>query len=111
MRKLWLPLIALLVAGAAVAQVALYPGFGKDFDNCEVGGSAAQTVSPGFNYVMRVFTEDTWICFAASGSTCASGGERFTPGFAMRIHITSDMKSVSCRSAASTGDVIFTRSD
>lgn len=103
--------LALLVASVAVAQVALYPGFGKDFTNCESGGSAAQTLSPGFNYVMRVLDESTYVCFASSGSTCASGGERFSANFAMRIHITSDHKSISCRSSGGTGDVLFTRSD
>lgn len=109
MRKLGL-LLALLAAGAAVAG-SLYPSGTKEFTDCDSGGSAAQTLTRGNRYLMRVFDADVWVCFAASGSTCASGGERFGPGFAMKFEVNGDLKSVSCRSSASTGDVIFTPAD
>lgn len=111
MRKL--ALVLALIAGAAAAQIALYPGNRKEFTNCSATGSVAQTLTANRNYLMRVTDEDTFVCFAASGSTCSSGGERFPVNFGMRIHITSDLASVSCRSvsAGATGDVIFTQSD
>lgn len=110
MRKLW-PL-ALLLAGVAIAgPVTMYPGNRKEFTDCSATGSAAQTLTADRSYLMRVTGEDTFVCFASSGSTCASGGEKFGAPFAAVVNITSDLKSVSCRSPNATGDVIFTQAD
>lgn len=110
MRKLW-PL-ALLLAGVAMAgPVTIYPGNRYEFTDCASGGSAAQSLTKDRSYLMRVTGEDTFVCFAASSSTCASGGEKFGAPFGMLIFITTDTRSVSCRSPSSTGDVIFTQAD
>lgn len=110
MRKLW-PL-ALLLAGVAIAgPVTIYPGNRQELTDCASGGSSAVSLTKNRSYLMRVTGEDTFVCFAASGSTCASGGEKFGAPFAMLIYITDDLDSVSCRSANSTGDVIFTQAD
>lgn len=110
MRKLW-PL-ALLVAGIAVAgPVTIYPGNRAEIINCSNSGSSAIALTKNRSYLMRVAGEDTYVCFAASGSTCASGGELFGAPFAMLIYITDDTDSVSCRSANSGGDLVFTQGD
>ena len=112
MRKLGL-LLALLVGGAALAAgaVTLDTSVRKEFTNCPSGGSAAQTLTYNTRYIMRITDADSFVCFASASSTCASGGEKFPAGMAMLIYITSDSKSVSCRSGTSTGDVIFTKAD
>lgn len=110
MRKLW-PL-ALLLAGVALAgPVTIYPGNRQELTDCSASGSSAVTLTASRSYLMRVTGEDTFVCFASSGSTCASGGEKFGAPFAMLIFITTDTKSVSCRSGNATGDVIFTQAD
>lgn len=108
MRKLWLPLVLL---AATAGAFTLDPSVRKEFTNCESGGSAAQTLTYNTKYLMRITDADTFVCFASSGSTCASGGEKFPAGMGALIYITSDHKSVSCRSGASTGDVIFTKAE
>lgn len=109
MRKLGL-VLALLAAGAAVAG-SLYPAGRVEFENCSASGSSAQALVRGNTYLMRVFDEGVWVCFAASASTCATGGDRFGPGFAMKFTVSGDLKSTSCRSTGATGDVIFTPAD
>lgn len=110
MRKLW-PL-ALLVAGVAIAgPVTIYPANRQEITNCSSSGSSAVTLTADRSYLMRVAGEDTYVCFASSGSTCATGGELFGAPLAMLIYITTDLKSVSCRSGAGGGDVVFTQGD
>lgn len=127
MRKLLLVVSVLALApladaspGAGVAQVVaeatrgqsftgitLYPATRFEFTNCNVDGTttAAQTITAG-TYLFRVTTEDTWICYAA---TCVSpNGEKFPAGAMMLLTFRSS-QSVSCRSASSTGDAIFTK--
>ncbi len=109
MRKLW-PL--LLLAGAALAApLTLDPSVRYEFTDCASGGSAAQSLTAGRKYLMRVTDESVFVCLAATGSTCSSGGEKFPAGTVVLINVTDSLKSVSCRSANSTGDVIFTKAD
>jgi hypothetical protein len=109
MRSLWL---LSLVAGVALGQsIPLDPTVQKTFTNCSASGSVAQTIAPG-TYLMTVSgDEDVWLCQAASASTCASSGTKFASGFAMRITITTDTTSASCRSTNATGDIQFTKAD
>lgn len=115
MRKLAMPLLALLLAGVAFAAggIQLQTNVRFEFTDCAAGGSSAQTVTDG-TYLMRVTGEDTFLCYAA---TCAAGGEKYGAPFAMLVKICSDKfcggagTSVSCRSVGSTGDVILTRAD
>lgn len=106
MRKLAL-LCSLLVAGIAVAggiTLAPSPTTNRfEFTDCSSGGSASQSVFRG-TYLFRVTTEDVFICYAA---TCATLGEKFPSGTVMLISFNATT-TVSCRSAASTGDAIFT---
>lgn len=107
MRKL-LRLAPLLGLGLLLmAPTTLMPGGAVTFANCSSGGSAAQSLVTG-NYLMTVFDEEVFVCFAASASTCASGGVRFSPGSMIKFAINAGMQSVSCRSAGSTGDLEFT---
>jgi len=107
MRKLALLLLLPALALADAISLALDTRF--EFVDCPAAGSAAQTVKTG-TYLFRITDETTFVCFAASGSTCGTGGEKFPAGMAMIFNVTNDKVSVSCRSPAGAGDVIFTRS-
>lgn len=101
-------LLFLAVALPALAGgINLLTSTRAEFTDCASGGSVAQTLTAG-QYLMRVTDADTFLCFAASGSTCASGGEKFPVGTVVLLTLTTGQVSVSCRSSASTGDVIFT---
>lgn len=102
-------LLMALLAGAAWPAgngVTLKTGVRFEFTDCASGGSSAQTVTAG-KYLLRVTTEDVFMCFAA---TCASNGEKLPAGLVMLLQVETST-SVSCRSAASTGDLILTRGD
>lgn len=101
-------IVALLGLGLALSGFTPLSSGAVDFANCSASGSSAQTLVRGRIYVMQVFDEETWVCFAASSSTCASGGRRFPAGFAAKVTVNGDMLSSSCRSAGATGDVEFT---
>jgi hypothetical protein len=101
----------LLAAALSAGPISLDPSVRFEFTDCAVGGSAAQTLTKNTQYLMRVTGEDTFVCFAVSGSTCAANGEKFPAPFAALVYITDNLKSVSCRSTGSTGDVIFTKVD
>jgi hypothetical protein len=102
----------LLVAGLALAATGLHlnPAKRFEFTDCASGGSAAQTVTGGV-YLFRVTDADVFLCFADSASTCATGGEKFPSGTVVSLSIGGGGQSVSCRSSASTGDVILTNVD
>lgn len=106
MRKtaLWL-LPLLLLAGAAFAVGFTLKGTPKTFTDCSSGGSSAQTVLAGTQFVRTGPSEGVWYCTALSAATCASGGEFLPPNFAGHINFRSDQVSVACRSALSTGDL------
>lgn len=100
----WLILFAVLAAcGAMAAGITMMVATRFEFTDCASGGSAAQTVTSG-SYLFRVTTEDVWLCYAA---TCATGGEKFSAGTMMQL-VVAGPQSMSCRSAASTGDAILT---
>lgn len=106
-----LAVLAVLTSLAAIAAgININPAINFDFTDCASGGSSAQTLSPR-TYLMRVTTEDVWICLAESGSTCVSGGLKFPAGTVMMFSVTTNISSVSCRSAASTGDIGFTHAN
>jgi len=98
-------LATLLLASVALAAagVSLTPSTRFEFTDCASGGSSAQTVTAG-TYLLRVTDENTFICYAA---TCAAGGEKFPMGTVMLLAFGGS-QSVSCRSSASSGDVILT---
>lgn len=112
MRKLLgrtgLALLALAAFGGA--GVPIDTGTRFVFTDCSSGGSAAQTMTAGGDFLFRVTDADVFLCFAASASTCAADGEKFPLGTVMILTIPRDKPSVSCRSAASTGDAVFTAS-
>lgn len=100
--------VLLALASDVRADVQLDQAVIKNFTDCSSGGSVAQTLTGG-SYVMTVHDEAVWLCLADSASTCASGGSKFPAGFGMVIRINNGGQSVSCRSAASGGDLTFTR--
>lgn len=102
-----LALTVALLTTAAIAGGIPVNGTPKNFDDCASGGSAAQTLTSR-TYLLRVFDETTWLCFAASGSTCASGGDRYPAGTVILVTLAPDQVSVSCRSTGSTGDATLT---
>lgn len=106
--RLLLALAIALLPALALAQ-ALDTGTRAELTDCASGGSSAASLTVNKTYLLRVTDSDVFICFAASGSTCASGGEKFPMGTLMRLNINGNQVSVSCRSGGSTGDVIFTR--
>ncbi|MFT3708045.1 MAG: hypothetical protein QM817_10350 [Archangium sp.] len=106
---LW-PLLVLLALVPVVAKagIPLNAAIRTEFTDCASGGSTAQALVRG-DYLLRITDSDTFLCFAAAGSTCVSGGEKFPAGTVMVITVTGDMLSASCRSSGSTGDAIFTK--
>jgi hypothetical protein len=97
-------LLAVLAATVALAAgLTLQTGTRFEFTDCSSGGSAAQTVTRG-EYLLRVTDADVWVCYAA---TCATGGEKLPSGFSALFSFGGS-QSVSCRSSASTGDLILT---
>jgi hypothetical protein len=108
MRKLGLALL-LFPMLALAAGLALDTNVRTEFTDCASGGSSAGVLVRDTQYLMRVTDADVFVCFAASGSTCAAGGEKFPAGTVVLVTITGNQVSASCRSSASTGDVIFTR--
>jgi hypothetical protein len=97
-----------LLAFTAGAQIMLDQTSIVTFTDCASGGSAAQALARG-TYLMTVTGEDTWLCLAESGATCASGGTKYGAPFAMLIAINGSQLSAACRSSSSTGDIQFTR--
>lgn len=114
MRKALLLLTVLLAVAAPVVAlaatgVALNTGLRTEMTDCASGGSASSTLKPNVTYLFRVTDSDTFLCFAA---TCAAGGEKFPVGTVMLLATTANGGSdvtISCRSSASTGDLIFTQ--
>lgn len=105
MRRASLALVVALVASVAIAQVTLQPALRTEITDCASGGSGSATLVSGVKYLLRVTDADTFLCFAG---TCASGGEKFPVGTLMLLRVNSDQTTISCRSSASTGDVILT---
>ena len=106
MRKTAL-LVSLFLASVALAGlpgIILNPNSTYDFADCASGGSSSLNLPSG-TYLLTVTDSDVFICFA---STCAAGGRKFPQGTVMGIAIGSSGSDISCRSAASTGDVQFT---
>lgn len=101
-------LIAVLPNVAFAGGIALDTSRRFEFTDCSSSGSAAQTVTGG-QYLLRVTDADVFLCIADSGATCASpNGEKFPSGTVVLLTVPGPSKSVACRSAASTGDAIFT---
>lgn len=113
MRKAALLLTILLAVAAPVVALAatgvtLNTGARAELTDCASGGSSSTTLLSNVTYLFRVTDSDTFLCFAA---TCASGGEKFPVGTLMLLATPNNGGSnvtISCRSAASTGDLIFT---
>ena len=95
----------------AAGGVTVDPSVRQGSPDSPWGGSPAHPLSAGRKYLRRVTDADDFTCFASTGSTCAAAGEKFPAGMAMIIFISSDLKSVSCRSTGSNGDLIFTKVD
>ena len=107
MRKL-AALLSLLASVPSFAGIALSTET-YTFTNCSSSGSTAQTVNSA-EYVVSIADEGVFICIANSASTCASGGTFFNPGVTVVLTIGAyGTRSVSCRSAASTGDLYLGR--
>lgn len=110
MRSILLGLALLgTVAVAGPSGLTIDTGVRFEFTDCASGGSANQTVTgstvPAL-YLMRVTDSDVFLCY---GSTCASGGEKFPLGTVILISVPASGQIMSCRSSASTGDIILTR--
>ena len=105
-------LFALLVLAALVAfagpGIPLNTNVRTELTDCASGGSSAGALVANTTYLLRITDADTFLCFAPSGSTCASGGEKFPSGTVILFTPNGSSVSVSCRSASSTGDAIFT---
>ena len=108
MRKLAL-VLGLLSFAALAGGLALDTSVRSEVTDCASGGSAAGTLVRDTTYLMRVTDADTFVCFAASASTCAANGEKLPVGTLLLLTATGSQLSWSCRSSTSTGDVIFTR--
>ena len=110
MKTVRLVLVVLVVAGMALAGgIALDTSTRFEFTDCAAGGSAAQTVTGGYTYLLRVTDSDVSLCIAESGATCAAGGEKFPMGTVLLLTVPGASKSMACRSAGSAGDVALTR--
>jgi len=102
-------LVFLLAAAVALAGgISLETSVRTEFTDCASGGSASNTLAANTQYLMRVTDADVFLCLAA---TCASGGERFPVGTVLLYQTRNAVLTLSCRSSASTGDIIFTKAD
>lgn len=108
MRKALALLLLFLSLPAHAGGIALQTGNRFEFTDCAAGGSAAQTLTNGMTYLLRITDTDVTLCFAETGSTCVTLGEKFPAGTVILFTVTGATKSVSCRSTSSTGDAIFT---
>ena len=100
-------LLALASAVAFAGGINLDTAKSYDFTDCSASGSAAQTLTVGV-YLLTVSDSNTFLCLAATGSTCVTGGRKLPQGLGMMISIGADQVSVSCRSVSATGDLSFT---
>ncbi len=100
MRKLaWLVPVVLLVAGAAVAQIAINQTPAVTIA-CTGGGSSATTVNGG-KYLFTVTGGDIFLCRDDTAATCATGGVAFPAGTVMMLDVQGGTtKSYACRSTA-----------
>lgn len=114
MRRYALAVVLLLAAvfATAVGTIRLDTSVRLEIINCASGGSSdagaglGNTLAAG-DYIFRVLDDDVWLCYAA---TCATDGERFPVGTVMTVQVRGSAgQLVSCRSAGSTGDIVFTR--
>jgi hypothetical protein len=101
--------LALVGLAALLSAQTLDTAVRSEVTDCASGGSAAGTLTAGETYLMRVTDADTFVCFAASASTCAANGEKFPQGTIIRMTANGNQVSWSCRSSGSNGDVIFTK--
>ena len=74
-----------------------------EIDDCATGGDTAVSPTAGV-YLLRVLDEDTFICIAASGATCASGGDEYPVGTVIPVEFGGTV-SLNCRSGGGLGDV------
>ncbi len=100
--------IALVLSTVALAGSALNLDITRrlEITNCASTGSGsdAGTLSEG-TYLLRVCEADTFIC---NGTSCPDGGEKWPQGTIVPLAVPSG-SAFSCRSAASTGDIILTK--
>jgi len=94
-------------AKAEAAGIPINPAGVITFTDCAAAGSSAQTVPAG-DYVLTVTGSDVTLCWAASSSTCGSGGITYPLGTVILITAPRGLLSLSCRSSASTGDAQLT---
>jgi hypothetical protein len=107
MRKLFALAALLACSIAAAAGGVLLNGAAVTISNCAAGGSGAQSLTEGV-YLLTVTTDITFLCSAASGATCASGGTMFPAPWGMLYAVPRGGLSVACRSASSSGNISFT---
>lgn len=101
-------LVSTLIISAAISSVvglSLDVSSRYEINNCASGGSSSVSPVEG-KYLFRVTTADSWVCLAG---TCASGGEHFSAGTVLLWQVPRGGQTISCRSTASTGNVILTR--
>lgn len=108
MKKLVLLAVSLVAVAVMAQGIPLKPATEFNFTDCASGGSAAQTLTANKSFLMRVTDADLWVCYAA---TCATGGMKFPQGTVILVKVGATAQSTSCRSSASTGDVLFTLSE
>jgi hypothetical protein len=97
-------LLVLVVATAAFAGIAIDVNRRYEMNNCAAGGSSSVAPVAG-QYLFRVTTADTWVCWSG---TCASGGELFSAGTVFLLQVPSGGSTLSCRSTGANGNVVLT---
>lgn len=105
MRKLLL--LTLLASVALAGGINIDTATRFEFTDCASGGSASQAITEG-TYLMRVTDADVFLCWAG---TCAAAGEKFPSGTVVMLSFGRGNTTLSCRSSASTGDIILTRAN
>jgi len=108
MRRLGLLLYVLAASMALAGGITLNTATRFEFTDCISTGSGNQTLTEG-QYLLRITDSDVFICYA---STCTgTSGEKFPQNTVILLNISRGGQVVSCRSAASTGDAIFTNAN
>lgn len=96
-------------ATASAESVTMFHNDSIMLENCASGGSSEVLVPEGY-YIFKTFDADTWVCI--NRTSCATGGQRYPANTIMAVKVTrKEGIRVRCRSASSTGDVHFGRTN
>lgn len=103
-RALYVAVAVVLGALAATAGPKLRPNSTNGYYDLPACDGGVTATLAGGSYLLSVTNETTWLCVGDAG--CATAGQPLASGFTANLDF--DAQPISCRSAASTGDITLT---